>query len=68
VGTDITDIAVEWAGKNVQGNPHLAHLIEIRRTGQSSQPLDSTNIEKVGISLAHCSYLGSNLIGLNLRN
>jgi len=67
VGTDITDIAVEWAGKNVQGNPHLAHLIEIRRTGQSSQPQDSTNIEKVGISLAHCSYLGSNLIGLNLK-
>ena len=51
VGTDITDIAIEWAGKNVQGNPHLAHLIEIRRTGQSSQPLDSTNIKQVGLLL-----------------
>ncbi|DBA82336.1 TPA: hypothetical protein ACH3X2_000593 [Trebouxia sp. C0005] len=46
VGTDIMDIAIEWAGKNVQDNPHLAHLIEIRRTGQSSQPLDSTNVEQ----------------------
>ena len=51
VGTDITDVAIEWAGKNVQGNPHLAHLIEIRRTGHSSQPLDSTNIEQVGLFL-----------------
>ncbi|KAL0029114.1 hypothetical protein WJX77_007949 [Trebouxia sp. C0004] len=46
VGTDITGIAIEWAGKNVQGNLHLAHLIEIRRTEHSSQPLDSTNIEQ----------------------
>jgi len=51
VGTDITDIAIEWADKIVQGNPHLAHLIEIRRTGHSSQPLDSTNIEQVGLFL-----------------
>ncbi len=51
VGTDVTDIAIEWAGKNVQGNPHLADLIEIRRTGQSTQPLDSTNIEQVGLFL-----------------
>lgn len=46
VGTDITDIACEWAKKNVQANAHLQHLIEIRRTGQSSQPMDSANLNQ----------------------
>ncbi|XP_042000229.1 U6 small nuclear RNA (adenine-(43)-N(6))-methyltransferase-like [Salvia splendens] len=33
VGSDITDIAIEWANKNVDSNPHLSNLIEIRRAG-----------------------------------
>ncbi|XP_060217992.1 uncharacterized protein LOC132645187 isoform X2 [Lycium barbarum] len=31
VGSDITDVALEWAEKNVKSNPHISELIEIRR-------------------------------------
>ncbi|GER50272.1 ribosomal RNA large subunit methyltransferase F [Striga asiatica] len=33
VGSDITDVAVEWANRNVESNPHISDLIEIRRVG-----------------------------------
>lgn len=29
--TDVTDVALEWAEKNVKSNPHISELIEIRR-------------------------------------
>lgn len=29
--TDVTDVALEWAEKNVRSNPHVSELIEIRR-------------------------------------
>ena len=61
VGTDITDIASEWADRNVRANPHLAHLIEIRRTGQSKEPLDIANVQQVThvclISLMACRHV-----------
>lgn len=47
VGTDITDIALEWAKQNVGSNPNLAKLIEIRRTGHSNKPLDPANVNGV---------------------
>lgn len=47
VGTDITDVAIEWAKKNVSSNPHLADLIEIRQTGESNKPLDPANVAQV---------------------
>ncbi|KAL2937159.1 U6 small nuclear RNA [Bienertia sinuspersici] len=31
VGSDITDVALQWAEKNVKSNPHISELIEIRR-------------------------------------
>lgn len=34
VGTDVTCVALEWAQKNVQNNPHLIDLIEIRKNGE----------------------------------
>lgn len=30
---DVTDVALEWAQRNVESNPHLLHLIEIRKAG-----------------------------------
>ncbi|XP_020597672.1 methyltransferase-like protein 16 homolog isoform X2 [Phalaenopsis equestris] len=30
VGSDVTDVALEWATKNVERNPHLLELIQIR--------------------------------------
>ncbi|CAA7028328.1 unnamed protein product [Microthlaspi erraticum] len=40
VGSDVTAVALEWAEKNVQSNPHISDLIEIR----------DSNI------LPHCSF------------
>ncbi|XP_027345436.1 U6 small nuclear RNA (adenine-(43)-N(6))-methyltransferase isoform X2 [Abrus precatorius] len=31
VGSDVTDVAIEWAERNVNSNPHISDLIEIRR-------------------------------------
>ncbi|KAE9601041.1 putative 23S rRNA (adenine(1618)-N(6))-methyltransferase [Lupinus albus] len=31
VGSDVTDVAIEWAEKNVNSNPHFSELIEIRK-------------------------------------
>ncbi|XP_068656907.1 uncharacterized protein [Aristolochia californica] len=44
VGSDVTDIAIEWARKNVDSNPHLLDLIEIRRVGDDSEVEDSADI------------------------
>ncbi|GFP89027.1 methyltransferase-like protein 16 [Phtheirospermum japonicum] len=37
VGSDITDVAIEWANQNVKSNPHISDLIEIRRVGQAEE-------------------------------
>ncbi|KAJ0966981.1 hypothetical protein J5N97_023898 [Dioscorea zingiberensis] len=42
VGSDVTNIALEWARKNVQSNSHLTELIEIRN---ACDPSSSKNIE-----------------------
>ncbi|KAM0942371.1 putative 23S rRNA (adenine(1618)-N(6))-methyltransferase [Dioscorea sansibarensis] len=42
VGSDVTKIALEWARKNVQSNPHLSELIEIRN---ACDPSSSGNVE-----------------------
>ncbi|KAK7319240.1 hypothetical protein RJT34_03958 [Clitoria ternatea] len=31
VGSDVTDVAIEWAERNVNSNPHISELIEIRK-------------------------------------
>lgn len=33
VGSDVTDAALDWAGRNAAASPHLAPLIELRRVG-----------------------------------
>lgn len=35
----MTDIALEWAEKNVSDNPHISHLIEVRKVEGSVAPL-----------------------------
>ena len=51
VGVDITDTAIEWAGKNAATNPHLAHLLEVRRV-----PLQGHEAGKASSShLQHCN-------------
>ncbi|XP_057840111.2 uncharacterized protein LOC131049995 isoform X2 [Cryptomeria japonica] len=34
VATDVTQVALEWARKNVESNPHLVDLIEVRKAGE----------------------------------
>lgn len=46
-GVDITDVAITWAQRNVDANPDLAGLIQIRRTGQSNSTMDPANIAQV---------------------
>ncbi|KAG8057934.1 hypothetical protein GUJ93_ZPchr0002g24989 [Zizania palustris] len=36
VGSDVTDVALEWAKKNVESNPQIANLIEIRNAKKLS--------------------------------
>ncbi|XP_058087054.1 uncharacterized protein LOC131234293 isoform X2 [Magnolia sinica] len=35
VGSDVTDVALEWARRNVESNSHLSELIEIRKAGEN---------------------------------
>lgn len=37
VGSDVTDVALEWARKNVESNPDLSELIEIRNANVLSR-------------------------------
>ncbi|XP_010531505.1 PREDICTED: methyltransferase-like protein 16 [Tarenaya hassleriana] len=54
VGSDVTDVAIEWAEKNVKSNPpHISDLIEIRQVeihkesslDNESRDLDTENTE-----------------------
>lgn len=48
VASDITDIALEWAERNVQSNPHISNLIEIRkvRCCEELPPIQESNDEE----------------------
>jgi hypothetical protein len=41
VGADITEAALAWAEKNKNSNPHLAPLLELRRSGSCAGGSDS---------------------------
>ncbi|KAM7479422.1 hypothetical protein LguiA_027635 [Lonicera macranthoides] len=40
VGSDVTDVALEWADRNVKNNPHISRLIEIRKVDGEVNTLD----------------------------
>ncbi|KAL8228377.1 hypothetical protein R6Q57_015961 [Mikania cordata] len=45
VGTDVTDVALEWAERNVKTNPQISELIEIRRVDfEEEMTNQNTNI------------------------
>ncbi|CAK9175180.1 unnamed protein product [Ilex paraguariensis] len=47
---DVTDVALEWAEKNVKNNPHISELIEIRKVDteeRSSFKLESHSSQSV---------------------
>lgn len=43
---DVTNVALEWAKKNVESNPHLAEMIEIRNANGVSFPSESETVVK----------------------
>ncbi|KAJ4970744.1 hypothetical protein NE237_003843 [Protea cynaroides] len=50
VGSDYTDVALEWAERNVKNNPHISELIEIRKaevTGQTYSREENVNDQLV---------------------
>ncbi|XP_039787941.1 RNA N6-adenosine-methyltransferase mettl16-like isoform X3 [Panicum virgatum] len=49
VGSDVTDVALEWAKKNVENNPQLAELIEIRNANAASLSAESEAIVRESI-------------------
>ncbi|KAJ8452999.1 hypothetical protein Cgig2_014762 [Carnegiea gigantea] len=48
VGSDVTEVALEWAEKNVKSNPHISELIEIRRVDVSDTASSSGIVESSG--------------------
>ncbi|XP_047250595.1 ribosomal RNA large subunit methyltransferase F isoform X2 [Capsicum annuum] len=44
VGSDVTDVALEWAEKNVKSNPHISELIEIRRVNMDNPASSSEEL------------------------
>ncbi|XP_016900513.1 uncharacterized protein LOC103490299 isoform X1 [Cucumis melo] len=49
VGTDVTDVALEWAEKNVKSNPHVSELIEIRKVDDTSDNLSTELHDSVAV-------------------
>uniref|UniRef100_A0A3Q7EMN7 U6 small nuclear RNA (adenine-(43)-N(6))-methyltransferase n=1 Tax=Solanum lycopersicum TaxID=4081 RepID=A0A3Q7EMN7_SOLLC len=44
VGSDFTDVALEWAEKNVKSNPHISELIEVRRVNMENPASSSEEL------------------------
>ncbi|CAN1276453.1 RNA N6-adenosine-methyltransferase mettl16 [Linum perenne] len=61
VGSDITDVALEWAERNVRNNPHVAELIEIRRVPDEEAKLEpSCSLETEDV--ADSRYCGPHIL------
>ncbi|KAL3814037.1 hypothetical protein ACJIZ3_015305 [Penstemon smallii] len=45
VGSDVTDVAMEWANQNVRSNPQISEMIEIRRVDCEDNDLDSQELQ-----------------------
>ncbi|XP_059647498.1 uncharacterized protein LOC132293869 isoform X2 [Cornus florida] len=44
VGSDVTNVALEWAERNVKNNPHISELIEIRKVGNAEEKHDCQSV------------------------
>lgn len=42
---DVTDVALEWAQRNVNNNPHISELIEIRKVGNAEATLSNEYVD-----------------------
>ncbi|KAL5710948.1 23S rRNA (adenine(1618)-N(6))-methyltransferase [Ranunculus cassubicifolius] len=56
VGSDVTDVALEWARRNVSNNPHLSELIEIRKADNADEALkEVSDKELISDEIIPCS-------------
>ncbi|XP_011088578.1 methyltransferase-like protein 16 homolog isoform X1 [Sesamum indicum] len=60
VGSDITDVAIEWANRNVESNPHISGLIEIRRVGAGDKMCHVGELQNTLKFSRECSSDSSN--------
>lgn len=44
LSADITDVALEWAERNVRSNPHISELIEIRKVHTREKNLEEGDL------------------------
>lgn len=51
VGSDMTEVALEWAEKNIKSNPHISELIEIRRVDVADPTGVSDIVESSGCKI-----------------
>lgn len=63
VGSDVTDVAIECAESNVNSNPHISELIEIRRVQSNS----TTSCDKIDLCDTEVEPLPILPLDLNLR-
>lgn len=47
MAADVTDVAIEWAEKNVNSNPHISELIEIRKVQSNSNATATPCVEEL---------------------
>lgn len=63
--SDITDVAIEWANRNVKSNPHISDLIEIRRVGTEDK---MCNVEELQNSQKFSSEYSSDSSNTKAQN
>lgn len=49
-GADVTDVALEWAERNVKSNPHVSELIEIRKVDSTSDTFSPESHNGVAVN------------------
>ncbi|KAI3891988.1 hypothetical protein MKW92_017528 [Papaver armeniacum] len=63
VGSDVTDVALEWAEYNVKSNPHLSELIEIRRAGSAGKSVSQESADASGQLATETERCSEQVIG-----
>lgn len=57
MAADVTDVAIEWASRNVNSNPHISDLIEIRKVQSHENTLSVEGSHK-----GESDHNGSNIV------
>ncbi|XLU19018.1 hypothetical protein S245_055084, partial [Arachis hypogaea] len=63
----VTDVAIKWATRNVNSNPHIAELIEIKKVEDKEKALCVEGFHEGGARINICKEFFESLeeVGLN---